>query len=118
MAGNSFDTEPSASASSGLSAALQRLWEKFLPEIAHRVRVVEEAVNAVETGRLTAELSADAHQAAHKLAGTLGTFGHAQGSQDALALEAAFDSPTCVRNPSELRALVMGLQRIVHPDGQ
>jgi HPt (histidine-containing phosphotransfer) domain-containing protein len=96
-----------------LPAALQRLWEKFLPEISRRIRILDQAVSAMETGALTAELRVEAHEAAHKLAGTLGTFGHPQGSLDARALEEEFASSASTVAAAELRSRVAALQQIV-----
>lgn len=96
-----------------LPAALQRLWEKFLPEISRRVSILDQAVSALETGALTEELRMQAHEAAHKLAGTLGTFGHPQGSRDAHALEEEFASSTNALQETELRSRVTALQQIV-----
>jgi HPt (histidine-containing phosphotransfer) domain-containing protein len=70
----------------GLQSALDQLWARFLPEIAQRIALVAEAAQALAASALSAERQSAAHAAAHKLAGTLGTFGLAQGT--ALAREA------------------------------
>lgn len=114
MAGNNPAGEPEPPHLS-LPAALQRLWEKYLPEISRRISVLDQAVSAMETGALTSQLRMEAHEAAHKLAGTLGTFGHPQGSRDAHALEDEFASSSETHNVMELRARVVALQRIVRP---
>ena len=69
-----------------LSAALEQLWQKFLPQLEERISVLERAVEALTAGRLSGTMQADAHAAAHKLSGSLGTFGLASGT--ALAREA------------------------------
>lgn len=63
-----------------LAEAMNRLWAQYLPQIEERVRVLEDAAAAVANGSLTAERSAQATAAAHKLAGVLGTFGLQDGT--------------------------------------
>ncbi len=115
MAGDSPTDKRSELPNPALPAALQRLWEKYLPEISRRISVLDQAVSHLEASALTSQLRMEAHEAAHKLAGTLGTFGHPQGSQDALALEEAFASSIAMRNITELRSRVIALQQIVRP---
>jgi len=69
-----------------LTAALHRLWLQFLPQIEDRAAVLESAAAALAHNKLSAEQRQAAHAAAHKLAGTLGTFGLAEGTS--LAREA------------------------------
>ena len=64
----------------GMAEVLARVWTKFLPEIAQRVAVLEAAAQALSVGLLSTEQRDAAHAAAHKLAGTLGTFGLHQGT--------------------------------------
>ncbi len=113
MAGDNPAGERPQPSHPALPAALERLWEKYLPEISRRITVLDQAVSAIETGALTSPLRMEAHEAAHKLAGTLGTFGHPQGSQDARALEEEFASSTEMHNTAELRSRVIALQQIV-----
>lgn len=63
-----------------IAELLNRMWVKFLPDIEERVAVLESAANAVSRGNLTDELREKAWSAAHKLAGTLGTFGLDEGT--------------------------------------
>jgi HPt (histidine-containing phosphotransfer) domain-containing protein len=69
-----------------LAAALKRLWVQFLPQIEERIAVLESASAAISAGRLSAQEQQAAQAAAHKLAGSLGTFGLAEGTR--LAREA------------------------------
>jgi HPt (histidine-containing phosphotransfer) domain-containing protein len=78
----------------GLTAALDRLWARFLPEIRERVTVIESAVKALATGPLSAEQRDAAASAAHKLAGVLGTFSLARGTELARKLELRFSDVT------------------------
>lgn len=63
-----------------LSAALDRLWIQFLPQMAERVSTLESACTALEAGTLSVDQRAEANTAAHKLAGVLGTFGLTKGT--------------------------------------
>jgi HPt (histidine-containing phosphotransfer) domain-containing protein len=73
-----------------MAAALARLWTRFLPEIENRVAILETAAASLAAGSLTAEKKQAAHDAAHKLAGTLGTFGLHRGTDLARHAEAFF----------------------------
>src|SRR5215813_5790670 len=56
---------------------LDELWRKHLPLMRSRIETIHSALEAVRDNRLTPNLRAEAAQEAHKLAGSLGTFGHA-----------------------------------------
>lgn len=71
---------------SSLAEAMQQLWTRFLPQLEERVTALEDAAAALASGTLASELRKEACSAAHKLAGVLGTFGLAEGTQ--LAREA------------------------------
>ena len=70
-----------------LAGALDALWTRFLPEIEARVAALESAAEASNANRLSSEQQEDAHAAAHKLAGVLGTFGLTRGTVLARELE-------------------------------
>lgn len=63
-----------------LTAILNQLWTRFLPEFHERVSILESAAQACASGTTTLEQQQAAHAAAHKLVGSLGTFGLTQGS--------------------------------------
>jgi HPt (histidine-containing phosphotransfer) domain-containing protein len=73
-----------------LSAALDSLWIRFLPQIKERLGVLDAAAQALALGPLSAERQQEAQAAAHKLAGALGTFGLADGTVLARELETTF----------------------------
>ncbi|MGA7341360.1 MAG: Hpt domain-containing protein [Terracidiphilus sp.] len=75
-----------------LAAALDRLWVRFLPEIRARIAVIESALHSQAAGALTAEQQEAAASAAHKLAGTLGTFNLQRGTELARELELHFSA--------------------------
>jgi HPt (histidine-containing phosphotransfer) domain-containing protein len=71
-----------------IKALLARLWEQKKDVTLSRIAVVEQASSALASGLLTPELRAHAAGEAHKLAGSLGTFGFPEGSRLARAVEA------------------------------
>jgi len=95
----------------GLDKALDRLWVRFLPEIRERATIIEAAIQSLASGTLSAEQKEAAFSAAHKLAGTLGTFGLLRGTEVARELELQFngtpDSPAYLAPlASELLSLI------------
>jgi HPt (histidine-containing phosphotransfer) domain-containing protein len=102
-------------ASSDLSEALDRLWARFLPEIRERVRVLENAAATLAAGALTPQERDSAHAMAHKLAGVLGTFNLARGTELAREAELMYgreegpdpaSAPRLAIISAELRSLV------------
>jgi HPt (histidine-containing phosphotransfer) domain-containing protein len=110
-----LSTHPNPAAAPDLAAALDLLWTRFLPEIRNRVELLETAAGACAANQLSAAQREAAHAAAHKLAGTLGTFNLARGTDLAREFEMlssgedATDSATAHRMVSiaaELRTIV------------
>lgn len=108
---------PDLSAAQNLSAALDQIWVRFLPEILARVEILEAAAAASGTIELWTAQQEAAHAAAHKLAGTLGTFNLGRGTEIAREFELVLskedipDSSVAKRLASlaaELRATVEG----------
>lgn len=92
-------------------AAIAEVWEKFKHRIGHRVTVLEQAVIALKTGILDDELRNSATENAHKLVGSLGTFGLAKGSELARKIEDIFQKPKVGREQiPELEKLVQNLR--------
>ncbi|MFP5204704.1 MAG: Hpt domain-containing protein [Acidobacteriota bacterium] len=73
-----------------IAAALDRMWVKFLPHLRERARVLGAAAQAAAEGRLSEDLRRQALEAAHKLAGSLGTFGLERGTEWARTLETLY----------------------------
>jgi HPt (histidine-containing phosphotransfer) domain-containing protein len=80
------------SAQPDLAAALNRLWERFLPEMRRRATTLETAASALAQGSLSPALRQEAASAAHKLAGVLGTFKIEHGTELARQLEILFSN--------------------------
>ncbi|MBD2309043.1 response regulator [Chroococcidiopsis sp. FACHB-1243] len=69
-------------------SAVVGIWHKFKPRIAEQIGVLEQASAAVSANNtLSPELLESARKEAHTLAGSLGTFGLAQGSKLAKEIE-------------------------------
>lgn len=81
------DEQQDAIKESEINETLDRMWTKFLPDVRERAAVLDSAAKAAADGALSQAIRADAHSAAHKLAGTLGTFGLARGTDLARELE-------------------------------
>jgi HPt (histidine-containing phosphotransfer) domain-containing protein len=82
-----MDTGYSSNApSAALAEAMDRLWIRFLPEIVERIGLMAAAAESLADGALSVEQCEAAHAAAHKLAGVLGSFNLARGTE--LAREA------------------------------
>lgn len=75
-----------------ISDALNQLWVKFLPQMEERLAVLFAANHALATETLTEDERLAAAGAAHKLAGVLGTFGLAEGTNLAREAERAFSN--------------------------
>jgi HPt (histidine-containing phosphotransfer) domain-containing protein len=81
------DEQREAVDEAAIEQALDRMWTRFLPDIRERAATLDVAAKAAARGALTQAARADAHAAAHKLAGTLGTFGLTRGTDLARELE-------------------------------
>ena len=68
------------SAQQSMTEALDRLWMQFKPQMEERVAVLDAANRALAADKLSMHWRAEANSAAHKLAGTLGTFGLTKGT--------------------------------------
>jgi len=101
-----------------MAAALARLWTKFLPEIENRIATIAAAATALENGELPEDQRETAHAAAHKLAGSLGTFGLQRGTELARQAELALTEAPPSISPTELDAWVSELQSLVLSRGQ
>lgn len=68
-------------------AAVNKVLERFRNTFAQQVTVLEQATSALSAGTLSDDLRQSAFQEAHKLAGSLGTFGYPEGSKLAREIE-------------------------------
>jgi HPt (histidine-containing phosphotransfer) domain-containing protein len=100
---------------SALAGALDILWTRFLPEMDGRIAALEAAAEACRSNCLSVEQREDAHGAAHKLAGVLGTFGLSRGTMLARELEAMYSQPfgSDASQTERLSAMAAELRTIV-----
>ncbi len=70
-----------------LTEAIDKLWAQFLPQMRERVGVLEAAARAFAADKLSMAQRVEANDAAHKLAGALGSFGLTKGTVLARELE-------------------------------
>jgi HPt (histidine-containing phosphotransfer) domain-containing protein len=111
---DSSDESATRNKEAAISAALERLWIRFLPEIKARVEILESAAHALAAGKLSPTQRESAASAAHKLAGTLGTFSLARGTELARELEQLYaggEGPSpeqAAQSARELRGMIEG----------
>jgi diguanylate cyclase (GGDEF)-like protein len=79
--------------------AIDDLWDRARPVLLERVGQLEDAVLAVLEGRLDPQTHREAGRAAHKIAGSAGTFGYQRATDIARELETIFGG-----EPAELQA--------------
>jgi HPt (histidine-containing phosphotransfer) domain-containing protein len=72
---------------------LAKVWLQFREMIFHRVAVLEDAANGAKQGELDDEVRQSAMREAHKLAGSLGTFGLMEGTRIAREIEHFLEDP-------------------------
>ena len=97
-----------------MTEALSGLWRKFLPDIELRVGLVEAAAKALESNSLSREQREEAHDAAHKLAGILGTFSLPHGTDLARNAECLLAEEISPASATELNAWVRELRLMVN----
>ncbi|GAC1318307.1 MAG: hypothetical protein NVSMB2_12990 [Chloroflexota bacterium] len=78
--------------SAQLSSATAAIWARVRPSIVTGLSVQDRAIVAILSGNLDDETRAAALRAAHKLAGSLGTYGFKDGSEAARQLEQVWQS--------------------------
>ncbi len=67
-----------------------------------RLAVLEQATNALKASKLDEQLRSRAEQEAHKLTGSLGSFGFAEGSRFALEIEQILQTENCLDHAQSL----------------
>ncbi|MGB0066176.1 MAG: Hpt domain-containing protein [Terracidiphilus sp.] len=94
---------------------MDALWQRFLPEIIERVNVLESAAMAIAGCELAPQQREAAQAAAHKLAGVLGSFGLARGTDLARELELAFtgESSLDAQSAANFSAIAAELRKMV-----
>ncbi len=89
---------------------LDSLWIRNLPMVKERLLTLDRAAETARSATLTHPLRRDAAMTAHKLAGSVGMFGHTEGTEIARKLEVLFDDPADP-DPDLLSTLAADLRR-------
>ncbi len=99
------------------TTALKKLWQKFLPTTISRIETLENMGIALVEGRDDQALLVKAAGEAHKLAGSLGSFGYPQGSVLASRLEQMLSEEVSVDRIPEFTDLVLKLRSLINTPG-
>lgn len=93
--------------------ALDGLWRRFRGANLERVALLEEAARAAVAGRMSDDLRQRARSAAHKLAGSVGTFGFVAAGRRARQVEQRLEggAPLAVDDGRELARCIAALRR-------
>jgi len=99
-------------AASQLSEAMNRLWQKFLPQMEERVATLQAAAARLASdGALSQEEQSQAGAEAHKLAGVLGTFGLKDGTELAREAEGLLEG-SLHADPAQMARLTSITERL------
>jgi HPt (histidine-containing phosphotransfer) domain-containing protein len=102
-------------AQTALAAALDRMWDEYLPLMHERVAVLETAAKDFAADKMSIEQHEAASSAAHKLAGICGTFGLTRATVLARELEIMYSrqngpdkelAATLLSTTAELRTII------------
>jgi diguanylate cyclase (GGDEF)-like protein len=97
----------------GYSAAVRELWDQARPAALERVDTIDDALASLMAGGLGDDERASAKREAHRLAGSLGTFGLRAATPPAAALEDAFDVLPPIERAPELAQHALELRRLI-----
>jgi Hpt domain len=97
--------------SDDVHAAIARLWQRSRPAILEKVGALQATAAGLAAGRLDAEDVSAARVEAHKLVGSLGTFGVEGGSELARCVEQELEAGG--RDPARLTDLTAQLRAAV-----
>lgn len=95
---------------------VREVWVRVRPSAAEKVARLAEAAERLADGTLDDDLRADAWQQAHRLAGSLGSFGFADGSVAAAEAEAILEGVPDVADAPALARAVARMQQVVAED--
>ena len=116
---NIAESQPSSAPKlQNVAAAVAKIWERSKPKIVGRIDFLEQATLALLEGKLGEETRREAEREAHKLAGSLTTFGYPEGSRLAREIEQTFLGVSSLDQSHVLRLsdLVLELQQeLEHP---
>lgn len=110
-----LEQPPGERSAPDLTAALNQLWIRFLPEIRERVAILEAVAQARVAGDVAIEQREAGHSAAHKLSGILGTFNLARGTELAREFEqaCATEESFAATGSQQLRVMAAEIRMLV-----
>ena len=101
--------------SEDVQAAITRLWARSRPVVLERIAALQVTAAELAAGRLDPQEVEDARADAHKLVGSLGTFGIPQGSDLARGVERELEGGG--GDPARLSDLLVQLRQVVEASG-
>lgn len=109
------NSEPNGDRQFQLNQSIQKVWERFRETLDDRIITIEKAIGAANDGQINLLMQQQARQEAHKLAGSLGTFGRREGSTVAREIELILqlDTPLIIEHLPSLSILIGRLRQIV-----
>jgi DNA-binding response OmpR family regulator len=98
---------------SDVATAVARAWEQHQGAMHERIAVLEDTAKALSNNQLTYDLQQEGRMNAHKLVGSLGSFGFPEGSRLARELERILqmEAPLQPQIASEIASLVQTLRQ-------
>ncbi|OKH34317.1 transcriptional regulator [Calothrix sp. HK-06] len=108
----STNTEPNSELSQVLLAEIAKQQKAFKAKVGERITVLKQLTNAICEGKQNSQLWLDAKQEAHKLVGSLGSFGFARASSIADEIDNIFQDVAAINQAQLLHLckLVIELQ--------
>ncbi len=108
----SSPSQATTSPKQDLQGALSQIWEKFKDKIFARVDILEQAATDLLEGTLSDDRRRQAEREAHKLAGSVGTFGFIRGSRLAREMEQMLEAgkPLGSNEALQLSEMVVALR--------
>ncbi|RAQ48952.1 transcriptional regulator [Arthrospira sp. O9.13F] len=112
------NSEPNGDRQFQLNQSIQKVWERFRETLDDRIITIEKAIAAANDGQINLLMQQQARQEAHKLAGSLGTFGRREGSTVAREIELILQLDTSLisEHLPSLSILIDRLRQIVETD--
>jgi len=98
-----------------LMAAVSKIWQKFKESLPEKIDVFRQVSVTLATGTLNQQLCENAKIEAHRLVGSLGSFGCAEGSKIAREIEQLLQTPTQAtpQDAHKLKDLIDSLQQAI-----
>jgi HPt (histidine-containing phosphotransfer) domain-containing protein len=103
----------------GMAEALDRLWKQYRATMDERVAILEKTAQILAVREISDDERAEANNAAHKLAGVLGTFGLTRGTVLAREAEILYsgDNGTDPEDAEQLANIVLELKTMIAARG-